>query len=286
MRRFFFVPVVVLSFVLVPAGCTQKTPKKDPTAGNVELTLPESSPAPSHAPERVSKLTVDGKDYSEPRATKRTLQVETVPGAATVSIEYSFWPNTYTNIIRTKVVTLAKDKSVNVDFSNEDPNTPDKIKPIYFPTPTEVVEAMCKLGNVGANDIVHDIGSGDGRLVILAVKKFDAKKGVGVDIDADLVKKSWENAKKEGVEKKVEFRAGDALEIKDFSEASVVLLYVGEDLNLKLRPILQKTLKPGSRVVSHRFRMGDWEPDRSITITAKNNSGEKEDYRLHLWTIK
>jgi len=155
------------------------------------------------------------------------------------------------------------------------------------PTPHEVVEAMCKLGNVGPKDVVYDIGSGDGRLVILAVKKFGAKKGIGIDIDESLVKKSQENARKEGVSDKVEFRAGDALAIKDFSEASVVLLYLGDFLNRKLKPALQKTLKPGSRVVSHRFEMGkDWLPDRTVTMHATNNDGDQEEYKLHLWTIK
>ncbi len=260
--------------------------RQEPTSSNLELTLPESAEPPKHAPERVSKLTIDDKDFTTPRGAKRSLKVQGAAGKDSVTVVYSFWPNTYTNITRTKVVKLVKDKSVTADLTDEDPATPDKIKPIYFPTPTEVVEAMCKLGKVGPEDVVHDIGSGDGRLVILAVKKFGAKKGFGIDIEAALVKKSWENAKKDDVTAKVDFRACDALEIKDFSEASVVLLYVGEALNLKLRPILQKTLKPGSRVVSHRFLMGDWKPDGSITITAKNNYDQNEDYRLHLWTIK
>lgn len=275
-------PIFLAAFLLVGAiSCSQ-----GPTTGNLELTLPNTSEPPKHAPERVTKLTVDEKDFSNPPGAKRKLQVQTAAGKDSVTVVYSFWPNTYTNIIRTKVVKLVKDKTVSADLTAEDPATPDKIKPIYFPTPYEVVEAMCKLGKVGKDDVVHDIGSGDGRLVILAVKKFGAKKGVGIDIEADLVKKSWENAKKDDVTAKVDFRAGDALEIKDFSEASVVLLYVGEDLNLKLRPVLQKTLKPGSRVVSHRFLMGDWKPDESITITAKNNYDQNEDYKLHVWTIK
>lgn len=288
MRRFLVPGFLLFCLISIVVGCLREpsTAPKDPISGNLKLVLPASFPPPKYAPERISQLTVDGKDYTDPRATERTLLVEAAAGKDVVTIEYSYWPNTYTNIIRTKVVTLVRDKSVAVDFNSEDAATPDKIKPIYFPTPYEVVEAMCELGNVGPKDIVHDIGSGDGRLVILAVQKFGAKKGVGIDIDADLVTKSWENAKKDGVTDKVDFRAGDALEIKDFSEASVVLLYVGEALNLKLKPVLQKTLKPGSRVVSHKFLMGDWAPDKSIKINAKNNYGDKEDYELHVWTIK
>ena len=140
---------------------------------------------------------------------------------------------------------------------------------------------------VGPDDVVYDIGCGDGRLVIQAVKFFGAKKGVGIDIRDSLILECLKNARREEVSDKVEFRVADALKIKDFSEASVVLLYLGDFLNHKLKPTLQGTLKPGSRVVSHRFLMGDdWPPDESITITATNNYGKQEEYHLHLWTIK
>src|SRR5581483_10586289 len=104
---------------------------------------------------------------------------------------------------------------------------------------------------------------------IMAVEKFGAKKGVGVDLDPERVKDSRERAKKHGVEKKVEFRQGDVLKVEDLSDASVVLLYMGDDINNRLKPILQKTLKPGSRVVSHRFTMGEWKPVKTETIRSK-----------------
>jgi cyclopropane fatty-acyl-phospholipid synthase-like methyltransferase len=131
--------------------------------------------------------------------------------------------------------------------------------------------------------VVYDLGCGDGRMVIAAVKKGGAKRGVGIDIDPQRVAESKANAKQAGVEDKVEFREGDVLKIPDLSDANVVLLYMGEDLNRQLKPILQKTLKPGSRIVSHRFTMGpDWKPDRTETIKGKDG----DTYLLHLWTIK
>jgi cyclopropane fatty-acyl-phospholipid synthase-like methyltransferase len=145
---------------------------------------------------------------------------------------------------------------------------------------------MCRMAAVGKNDVVYDIGCGDGRLVITSVQKFHARRGVGIDIRPELVKLCKENAAKAGVAAKVEFREQNALLIKDFSDASVVLLYLGDDLNLKLRPVLRKTLKPGSRIVSHRFKMGDWEPDLTKKISATGNEGDQEKYLLHLWTIK
>lgn len=288
MRRILILLILSLLVVPILGGCLRepRIPSADSATGNLTLTLPETRDPPRHAPERITTLTVDGKDFSKPLATKRTLDVKPAQGTDSVTIVYSYWPNTYTNVIRTRKVVLPKDRAISVDMTNEDPGQPDKLKPIYFPTPIEVVEAMCKLAKVGPDDVVHDIGSGDGRLVIHAVKKFGAKKGFGIDIDKDLVAKSMESARAEKVADRVEFRHGDALEIKDFSEASVVLLYVGERLNLKLRPVLQKTLKPGSRVVSHRFLMGDWKADDSITIKAKNNFNEDEKYDLHLWTIR
>ncbi|MSQ97287.1 MAG: methyltransferase domain-containing protein [Gemmataceae bacterium] len=286
MRRLLGLGLLLPCVFLFVLGCKREAPK-DPQVGNLVLSLPESQHDTAYSPDCISKLTVDGKDFSEPRATKRTLVVTPAAGMSEVKVEFSFWPQKYTNIIRTKIVTLVKDKATEVDMTKEDPDNPDLIKPIYVPTPNEIVAAMCKLGKIGADDVVYDIGCGDGRLVIQAVKDFGAKKGVGIDIDPELVKKCWANAKKDGVTAKVEFSTQNALEIKSFADASVVLLYVGEDLNLKLKPVLQKTLKTGSRVVSHRFLMGDdWPPDETKTISAKNNAGEEAVYKLHLWTIK
>jgi ubiquinone/menaquinone biosynthesis C-methylase UbiE len=141
---------------------------------------------------------------------------------------------------------------------------------------------MCKLGKVTKKDVVYDLGCGDGVMVIIAVKKFGAKRGVGVDIDAELVKKAKEKAEAEGVANKLEFRKGDVLKVKDLPDASVVLLYMGEDINKRLKPVLKARLKPGARVVSHRFLMGeDWPPTKTIHVTGKNG----QNYDLHLWVI-
>ena len=151
----------------------------------------------------------------------------------------------------------------------------------YVPTTEQAVQAMLKLAGVKKTDVVYDLGCGDGRMVITAVKEFGAKRGVGVDLDPQRIQESKANAREHKVEGKVEFRQGDVLDIKDLSSATVVTLYMSDDLNLRLRPILQKTLKSGARVVSHRFTMGDWKPSKTITVTDRD--GEK--YRLHLWKI-
>jgi tRNA G10 N-methylase Trm11 len=275
-------------FVIALAPLTAATDdSKAVGEAHIILTLPETSEPPDYAPERVTRLLIDGKSFTDPKyPTEQKVKVKFAADKKAVKVVYDFWPNTYTNIIRTKIVKVANGKTVKANLSEEDLSSPDKIKPIYFPTPPSVVAKMCEMAKVGEGDVVYDIGCGDGRLVIMAVQKFGAKKGVGIDIDRDLVKKCKENAKKAGVADKTEFRNDDALNIKNLSEASVVLLYLGDDLNLKMRPILKKTLKPGSRVVSHRFLMGDWKPDVTKKINAKNNYDEDEDYVLHLWKIK
>jgi len=147
----------------------------------------------------------------------------------------------------------------------------------YVPTPQEVVDRMLQLGGVGKGDVVYDLGCGDGRIPITAAKRFGAR-GVGVDIDPQRIAEANANAKKEGVEHLVTFRLQDAM-TTDVSDATVVTLYLLSASNLKLRPILTKQLKPGARIVSHSFSMGDWQPDKVDTFV--DTSGTTRT--LYLW---
>jgi protein-L-isoaspartate O-methyltransferase len=145
----------------------------------------------------------------------------------------------------------------------------------YVPTSNGVADAMLKLARVTANDVVYDLGSGDGRIVILAAKKYGAK-AVGVELDGDLVKEARRNAMKAGVSDKVTFLQGDLFKT-NLAEATVVALYLSNSINMRLRSLLQQQLRPGSRVVSHRFEMGDWKPDATVRL---------EGTSVHLWTIQ
>ncbi len=229
------------------------------------------------------RLQVDGKEVD---AKGRGAREFTAPALTKGKKEYEItavWDtNNYTMFYRTRKVAPRPGEKVTVDLREEDPKNPDKIEIRYVPTPEDVVERMCKLGKVTKDDVVFDLGCGDGRIVITAVKDFKAKRGVGVDLDPERVRESVASAKEHGVSDRVTFREGDVLKIKDLSDATVVMLYMGEDINLRLRPILQKTLKPGARIVSHRFSMGDWKPDKSETFVGEDG----EDYTIHLWTIK
>jgi uncharacterized protein (TIGR03000 family) len=203
-------------------------------------------------------------------------------GTYTYMLKCTWEPNNYTKITRTlkvKVDPSAKTE-LKVDMTKENPEHKDDIVVRFVPTPSEVVDAMCRLAKVNKDDVVYDLGCGDGVMVIRAVGKFGAKRGVGIDIDPVRVKESIDNAKKAKVDDKVAFREGDVLKIDDIPDASVVLLYMGNDINLRLKPILQSKLKPGSRVVSHRFLMGDWEPNTTQTVTVNG-----EEYLIHLWVI-
>ncbi len=148
----------------------------------------------------------------------------------------------------------------------------------YEGTPHSVVPAMIQLAGITSDDVVYEPGAGDARVVIAAIKA-GARKGLGVDIDADLAEVAYAAVKAAGVEDKIEIRWGNALDI-DMSEATVVFLFMGEAFNLVMRPMLWKQLAVGARVVSNDFPMGDWKPDETLRVDTPDRS-----YVLYRWTI-
>lgn len=144
----------------------------------------------------------------------------------------------------------------------------------YVPTPTKVVEGMLKLAKVGKNDVVYDLGCGDGRIVITAATKYGAT-GIGVDLNPTRIEEANKNALNAGIQDKVTFYEGDLFDF-DFSKADVLTLYLLPDVNLRLKPKILAEMKPGSRVVSHAFDMGDWKPDKQIEVDEK---------MVYLWII-
>jgi precorrin-6B methylase 2 len=147
----------------------------------------------------------------------------------------------------------------------------------YVPTPQDVVDRMLEVAGVTASDTLYDLGSGDGRIVITAAKKYGAH-AVGIDIDNDRIGESRRNARAAGVTSLVEFRRGDILNA-DVSSATVVSLYLVSSANLKLRPLLTRQLSPGARIVSHAFAMGDWTPAKVDHF--KDSRGD--DRVIYLW---
>ena len=144
----------------------------------------------------------------------------------------------------------------------------------FVPNAEEVVRAMLKMAQVKSSDTVYDLGCGDGRIVIAAAKEYGAH-GVGIDIKPDLIRESRANAQKAGVEALVKFEVNDLFEA-DIHNASVVVLYLLPDMNLRLRPKLLRDLKPGTRIVSHDFDMGPWKAEKEEAV----GSG-----RIYLWIV-
>jgi SAM-dependent methyltransferase len=153
----------------------------------------------------------------------------------------------------------------------------------YVPTTDLAVTAMLKLADVKKGDVVYDLGCGDGRIVIAAAKQLGAR-GVGIDINPERIREANENARKAGVEKLVRFEENDLFEA-DIRAASVVTLFLLPEINLKLRPKLLRDLKPGTRIVSNTFDMGDWKPDKESTVGDPADPDFPFSHTLLLWTV-
>jgi SAM-dependent methyltransferase len=152
-------------------------------------------------------------------------------------------------------------------------SSPSGLDVPYEPTPPDVVRAMLELGEVGPGDVVYDLGCGDGRIVVEAAKL--GARGVGVDLDPQRIHEARANARAAGVEAAVELRVGD-LFATDVRPATVVMLFLWPEVNLRLRPKLLAELRSGARVVSHWHDMGDWKPVRTVEVSGRN---------VYLWTI-
>jgi SAM-dependent methyltransferase len=148
----------------------------------------------------------------------------------------------------------------------------------YEPSPPEVVRAMLELAGVGPADVVYDLGCGDGRIVIEAARRYGAR-GVCVEIDPQLLAEARANAAAAGVTQRVLFLQQDLLDTR-LSDATVVTLFLSRDMNERLKPKLRRELAPGARVVSSWHRMGDWTPERTVSVPARHT------YEIYLWRIR
>jgi len=170
----------------------------------------------------------------------------------------------------------------DIGGAQQSPVTPPVLRApdvAYEPTPMEVVHAMLQLAKVNAGDIVYDLGCGDGRIVITAAREFGAR-GVCVDIDPARIAESRENARQANVIDRIRFLNED-LFATDLGDATVVTLFLSQDLNLKVRPKLQRELKRGARIVSHWHHMGDWKPEETLRIRGDGRVGH-----VYLWTVR
>ncbi len=265
---------LALFAVVVVAQAPKAGEEKKPAAAKITSTLKVT------VPQEDAELTIEKTAMKTPGVVREFNTPELEAGAV---YEYEFtvkWePNNYTKLTRSKSVKFKAGDAVVIDLTKDEGK--DKAFIRYVPTPDDIVEKMLELGKVTKDDTVFDLGCGDGRLVIAAVKA-GAKKGVGIDLDPERVKESKENVDKAKLKDKVEIRQGDLLEVKDLDTANVVLVYLSDELGAIIKPKLLKDLKPGTRVVSHRFTIGDWKPDRTVKVMGEDG----DEYTLHVWTVK
>jgi SAM-dependent methyltransferase len=159
-----------------------------------------------------------------------------------------------------------------------EPAAPAKLDVIFVATDLEIVNAMLTLGGVTRDDVVYDLGCGDGRIVIAAAKEFGAR-GVGVDLDPQRIREAQANAARAGVADRVMFRVEDVFDV-DIQSATVVTLFLSPELNARLRPKLTSQLRPGARIVSHRYGIGDWVPERTVTLNVRETRNH-----IFLWRV-
>jgi uncharacterized protein (TIGR03000 family) len=276
--RVLCVGFIVAALVGGACGPEQKTAAQEKKAATITIKAPATGFKDTIV--KVDGVEVKGKDGT---------WSFTTPGLE-AGKEYKFKvealiePNNYTKITRPREITLKAGDEVKLDLTVEDKKL-DKIVVRWVPTPDDIVDEMAKLAKVGKDDIIFDPGCGDAVMLIRPVKLLGAKKGIGIDIDPKMVAKAKEKAKEEGVSEKIVVTEGDILNEKDMAvcaEASVVLVYIGDDLGARMAPVLQKLLKPGTRIVSHRFMLGDWKPDKTVMI----KGADGEEYTLHYWVVK
>jgi uncharacterized protein (TIGR03000 family) len=269
---------LVLVFGLAAGAQDKKAP------ATIKILIPET-------PTKVA-LKVEGKDLeANDKASREGVRVLVTPDldpAKTYAykVEATIEPNNYTKIVRTREITFKAGETVELDLRKKDDKVKDNVLIRWVPTPRVVAKDMCDLAKVGKDDVVLDPGCGEAIMLIAAVEDSKAKRAIGTDIDPKMVKTAQEAVKAAKLEDKITIKEGNALELKpeDLKDVTVVMLYMGNELNIRLRPALWEHLKPGARIVSHRFIMGDWKPDKSITVNRVGDYGE-EDFHLHVWTV-
>jgi len=273
-----FAAALVLVFGFAAGAQDKKSP------ATIKILIPET-------PTKVA-LKVEGKDLeANDKASREGVRVLVTPDldpgkTYAYKVEATIEPNNYTKIVRTREITFKAGETVELDLRKKDDKIKDNVLIRWVPTPRVVAKDMCELAKVGKDDVVLDPGCGDAIMLIAAVEDAKAKRAIGTDIDPKMVKTAQDAVKAAKLEDKISIKEGNALELKpeDLKDVTVVMLYMGNELNIRLRPTLWEHLKPGARIVSHRFIMGDWKPDKSITVNRVGDYGE-EDFHLHVWTV-
>lgn len=273
-----FAAALVLFVGLAAAAQDKKAP------ATIKILIPEN---PTKVALKVEGKELEANDKASREGVRVLVTPELDPGKTyAYKIEAKIEPNNYTTIVRTREITFKAGEEVSLDLRKKDDKIKDNVIIRWVPTPRVVARDMCELAKVTKDDVVMDPGCGDAIMLIAAVEDFKAKRAVGTDLDPKMVQTAKDAVKAAKLEDRFTIKEGNALELKseDLKDVTVVMLYMGNELNIRLRPVLWEHLKPGARVVSHRFIMGDWKPDKSITVNRVGDYGE-EDFHLHVWTV-
>jgi uncharacterized protein (TIGR03000 family) len=273
--------VVVFSVVMATMASVGAAPLRGADGDSQSAARVQRAPTPRVVvivPSHDAELVVDGRTLPGEGTSREFDAPPLAPGAPRQSTFSVTWmPNVYTTMTRSKTVPIRPGQPLRVDLTVDDPT--DRVRVIYVPTPADVAEAMVDLAGIGRNDVVYEPGCGDARITIAAIRR-GARRAICVDIDPVQARASRANVEAAGLADRIDVREGDALDVKDLSDVSVVFLYMGDHFDLLIRPVLWRELKVGSRIVSHRFTMGDWQPDKTISAGADDGFSQ-----LHLWTI-
>jgi uncharacterized protein (TIGR03000 family) len=271
--------VALLMTIGLAAGAQDK---KSPAT--IKILIPEN---PTKVVLKVEGKELDANDKAAKEGVRVLVTPDLEPGKLyAYKIEAKIEPNNYTTIVRTRDITFKAGETVELDIRKKDDKLKDNVIIRWVPTPRVVAKDMCDLAKVGPEDVVMDPGCGDCIMLIAAVEDAKAKRAIGTDTDPKMVQTGKDAVKAAKLEEKISVKEGNALELKsdDLKDVTVVMLYMGNELNIRLRPILWEHLKPGARIVSHRFIMGDWKPDKSVTVNRVGDYGE-EPFNLHVWTV-
>jgi uncharacterized protein (TIGR03000 family) len=227
-----------------------------------------------------AQVAIDGQKTTTTGEERRYETPPLTPGKTySYQVEAS-WQEGSSKIVRMAVAKVQAGKETVIDLR---PGSKDgsSSQIVYVPTADVVVDKMLEMAKVTKQDVVFDLGCGDGRMVVTAAKKYGAR-GVGIDLDPKRVKEALANVEKEKLDKLVDIRHGDALKVPDLDQATVVLLYMLPEFMEKLKPIVLKECKPGTRIVAHNYPFPDWEPQRKVTVP---NKMPLAPHTLYLWVV-
>ncbi len=274
---------LTLALALLLAASPAARAGDDKPDGKKPTPAKKTGPQPAKIFVRIpaaATLTIDGNATAQTGDRRTVLTPPLAPGRPFRYTLKATYIDGDRKIVRMAVARVEAGKETVIDLR---PGSLDgsSSQIVYVPTPQRVVDRMLQMAKVTRDDVVFDLGCGDGRVVVTAAKKYGAR-GVGVDIDPKRVEESKANVARAGVGKRVEVREGDALRVPDLARATVVMTYMLPEFMDKLKPILLKQLKPGTRIVAHDYALPGWPPEDTVTIAAP---ARLFAHTLYLWTV-